>query len=150
MSAGAWKNLVFFGVLFAGLLGLRFWMGRSAEVPGVFQSDVTLAQAIEESKETGKPVFALFTADWCGPCQQYKRGSLSDSDIASALGDRTIPVYVNIDLNPDDVSLMGAMGLSIQALPTSVVIRQGEVAASAVGPQGESAVMAMIEAGEGG
>ena len=150
MSAGAWKNLVFFGVLFGGLLGAKFWFGRAAPVPDAFASDIRLAQAIEQSKETGKPVFALFTADWCGACQQYKRGSLSETGVASALADRTIPVYVNIDHEPDDVSLMAAMGLSVRSIPTSVVISGGEVTSTAVGPQSSSAVLAMIKAGEEG
>ncbi len=150
MGAGAWKNFVFFGVLVAGLLGAKFWFGRSAPMPDVFAGDVRLAEALEQSKETGKPVFALFTADWCGPCQQYKRGSLSESGVASALSDRTIPVYVNIDHEPDDVALMAAMGLSVQYLPTSVVISGGEVTSTAVGPQSSSAVLAMIKAGEEG
>ncbi len=148
MGAGAWKNFVFFGVLVGGLLGAKFWFGRSAPMPDVFVGDVRLAEALEQSKETGKPVFALLTADWCGYCQQYKRGSLSQSDVATALTDRTIPVYVDLDHNQDDVALMAAIGFTARSLPTTVVISEGQIISSAVGPQSRADVLALIEAGE--
>ena len=148
MSGGAWKNLVFFGVLFAGLLGAKFWFGRAAPVPDAFAGDVRLASAIEQSKDSGQPVFVLLTADWCGPCQQYKRGALSQGDVAAALLERTIPVYVDVDHHQDDVALIAAMGLPLQSVPTTVVISNGQIVSSADRPQSRSGVLALIEAGE--
>jgi len=148
MSAGVLKNLGFFAVVLAAVLGIRFWMGRTAPVPQAFATEVRLADAIEQSKETGRPVFALFTADWCPGCQQYKRGSLANSEINSELSSRTIPVYVNVDEDKDDVALLASMGLPVGSIPASVVLRGDQIATYAVGARSQAEILSMIEAGE--
>ncbi len=101
--------------------------GGVAPTPAVFDTGVTLDQALERSQTSGRPVFALVTADWCPPCQSLKRGALTDERVTKAIESSTEPVYVT-DKSGHDVGRLG-----VRAFPTSVIIRDGEVVASLEG-----------------
>lgn len=148
MSVGAWKNIGFMVLVLVLVVGIRMWFGRAAPVPNVFEGSPRLAEAIAQSSATGKPVFAIFTADWCPPCQSYKRGSLSESRVASALRDRAIPVYVNVDRDTEDLATLERLGMGVRSLPTTVVLAGGEIRTHAVGAQGAGDVLAMLALGE--
>lgn len=100
----------------AGLMIVR-GAGRTAEVPSVFSDDLTLDQARAVSAESGRPVLAVATADWCGPCQALKRGALSDPDVAAYLRANTVPVY--LEEGPD---LAAIRSLGVRAYPTTLLI----------------------------
>jgi thioredoxin-like negative regulator of GroEL len=85
------------------------------------------AAASAEAKQSGKPLFAYFTASWCGPCQSLKHTTWADADVAAALG-QYVPVKIDIDEHPDL-----AEQYRIQAVPTFVV-----VAADGQGPTHET------------
>lgn len=150
MSQGALKNIGFVVLALCVVVGVRLWLGRSAPVPNVFENSPRLAAAMAQSSATGKPVFAIFTADWCPPCQSYKRGSLSESRVASALRDRAIPVYVNVDKDVEDLATLERVGMAVRSLPTTVVLAGEQIRTHAVGAQGAGDVLAMISLGEGG
>ncbi len=145
MRAGAWKNLGFIVLVLAALVGVRLFMGRAAPVPDAFVDDVSLARAVEQSRRSGKPVFAVFTADWCGPCQAYKRGSLASDAVAEALRTRAIPVYVNVDTDREDLETLERLGRTIRGVPTTVVIHDGEVREYVVGALHAEDVLAMLD-----
>lgn len=69
--------------------------GGVAPRPDVFAGSSDFAAAVEASRTSGKPVLAFVTADWCGPCQSFKRGALVDPKVAAAIRERTQPVYVD-------------------------------------------------------
>jgi thiol:disulfide interchange protein len=69
-----------------------------------------------EAKQAGKPVFAYFTASWCGPCQSMKHTTWADAGVEAALR-AYVPVKVDIDEHPDL-----AAAYRVQAVPTFVVI----------------------------
>lgn len=102
----------------------RVFMGGVAPTPTYFDTSLTLDDALERSKASGKPVFALVTADWCPPCQTLKRGALVDDRVASFIQDSTEPAYVT-DKQMRDVERLG-----VSAYPTSVILMDGEVIAS--------------------
>jgi len=70
-------------------------------------------QAIKESK----PILAMFTATWCGPCQQMKRTTLSDSAVEQKLSEHFIPLMVDVDRDRATSRKFG-----ITAMPTIMVI----------------------------
>jgi thiol:disulfide interchange protein len=56
--------------------------------------------ASAEARRTGKPVFAYFTAEWCGPCQQLKSTTWADANVEAAL-QYYVPVRVDVDQQPE-------------------------------------------------
>ena len=68
-----------------GIGAVMYMRGRHAPTPAMFDQAVTLDVALEQSEETGKPVFVLATADWCPGCQSLKRGALTDETLASTI-----------------------------------------------------------------
>jgi len=56
--------------------------------------------ATEESHRVGKPVFAYFTAIWCGPCQSMKHTTWAHPIVEEALRGY-VPVKIDLDHNPD-------------------------------------------------
>jgi thiol:disulfide interchange protein len=87
-----------------------------------------LSAAREESRRENKPVFAYFTAEWCGPCQSMKGTTWADRGVESALRGY-VPVKIDIDENRDL-----AEAYSIDAVPTFAVLDgEGRVLKSATG-----------------
>ena len=111
-----------------GFAGLSAFRGRVAPTPEVFGQTTSLDDGIREASSSGKPVVALVTADWCPPCQMLKRDTLTDPAVAAWIDEYTVPVYINSDENPAD-----AGKLQVTALPTTVVLRDGQIVASSTG-----------------
>lgn len=113
------------GVIVAAAIGFKLLGGGVAPVPGAFDSGLTIQQAIERSTDSGKPVIVLATADWCGPCQRYKRGPMSDEAVAALIRERFEPVYLDVD---EQGELAGKLG--VESVPAVRVLRPGRPAAS--------------------
>ncbi len=99
-----------------------------AAVPDVFSDGYTLAEARAVSAETGKPIFALATADWCGPCQTLKRGPLQDPEVVAMIREHSIPVYLEDGMNRDEIKELGPRGY-----PTSFIVEGDQVVAALPG-----------------
>lgn len=95
-----------------------------APVPAVFSQGLTLAQAQDQSKSSGKPVLVYATADWCGPCQQFKRTTLVDPAVVALIHSSTVPVYLDIDHHRDD-----AAKFNFTSIPATVLVRDGAMIA---------------------
>jgi thiol:disulfide interchange protein len=74
------------------------------------------AAATSEARQANKPVFAYFTADWCGPCQGLKSTTWADKSVEAALRDY-VPVKIDVDRRDD---LAGQY--HVAAVPTYVVL----------------------------
>ncbi len=123
MKKRKWFGPMVMLVVVVGILGvLRSRFGGVAETPASFAAHTTLDAALTESAESGKPVLALVTADWCAPCQSLKRGALADPRVTDWIGAHVVPAYVDgtdaeLEQTQHDLRL-----LRIEVFPTLVLL----------------------------
>lgn len=143
------RNVIWPLAVLALAIGVIGYLSRTAPTPPVFDQSLTLSAARQQSEDTGKPILALATADWCAPCQSLKRGALTDERVASAIRKRTIPVYLDAT-SSESPGAADAASLGVTALPTMLIIRHGEIVAVQTGAQSADALLAWIEGATGG
>lgn len=102
---------------------------RTSETPAIFAEHLSLDEAVERASSSGKVVLAVATADWCGPCQGYKREALASEALAQWVSRHAVPVLIDVDADPD-----AASRLRVSSIPATFLIDQrGEVVARLAG-----------------
>ncbi len=91
-----------------------------AETPAV--SDQNFDNEVLKSTE---PVLVDFFAEWCGPCKAMKPAL---DAVAAEMKGKLKVVKLDVDQNPSVTSKYG-----IRAMPTLMIFKGGQVAASHVG-----------------
>ncbi len=114
------KMLIGAAVVFVGISVITGAF-RTAPVPQAFAGATPLNDALDAAKTSGMPVLAFITADWCQPCQSFKRGALVDKDVATWISDNTHPVMIDATKDNPDAARMG-----VEAIPTMVLIRNDD------------------------
>jgi thioredoxin 1 len=103
-------------------------MATKAVSDASFQSDVI---------ESGRPVLVDFWAEWCGPCKMIGPAL---EEISEEMADRLDIVKINIDENPDAPTKYGVRGI-----PTMILFKGGQIAATKVGAAPKSQLKGWIE-----
>lgn len=123
---GSWLFIIAI-VAIAAVIFLR--PVSKAEMPALFAgSPASLDAAMSRAESEGRVVFAYATADWCGPCQHYKKNTLSDPRVEEWVAANAVPVYIDVDRAGED-----AQRLEVSGIPATFIIRDGVILDRAVG-----------------
>jgi len=137
---GTWIFLAI-AVSLIGVLAWARFLRPPAPVPDAFDTGVTLQTAMDASADTGKPVLAFATADWCQACQAFKRGALSSSAVSDYIETNTQPVYLDLTDSSDSQVTSTAQSLAVRSLPSLIMIVDGEVVSRLEGAYAKDEVL---------
>jgi thioredoxin 1 len=93
-----------------------------------FEQDVLKAEG---------PVLVDFWAEWCGPCKQI---APSLERLSAEYGEKLTVAKINIDDNPQTPTQYGVRGI-----PTLMIFKGGQVAATKVGALPESKLKEWVQ-----
>jgi thiol:disulfide interchange protein len=106
-------------VIGVGLLVARTVMtGTPAPEPPMFQAGLSFHEAAAKAQRENKPLFVVFSATWCGPCQSYQRGALVDPGVEQWMGANAVAVHVDVD---EDSAAAEALGVT--SIPVTILMR---------------------------
>ena len=97
-------------------------------------TDSSFAQDVLQSSE---PVVVDFWAEWCGPCRMIAPAL---EELSNELGEKVEIVKLNIDDHPVTPARYGVRGI-----PTMILFKNGEPAATKVGAAPKSQLQGWLE-----
>ncbi len=118
------KLLILLAVV--GGLGTAGWQkwGPSLAVAGPSGRWIyDLDDGFKAGAASGKPVLVLYTADWCPPCRELKRGVLSDHGINAFLAREFVRVKIDLTDRRGPNNRLAAKA-RVTGIPTMIVYKR--------------------------
>ncbi len=138
------KTNIIFALVCLGIFAfVLISRGRVAPTPEALVGSASdLQAAVAQAQNEGKVVVAIATADWCPPCQVYKRGALADAGVAEWLNEHAVSLV--IDVTDRTTRHPDAEQLGVSGIPATFVIRDGEIVAEASGAMRAGELLEML------
>lgn len=80
-------------LLVAAAVAGVWWMARPSAALAWHQE---VDAAVDAARAAGKPVLMYFTADWCPPCQSFKKNVLADGEVEKKLSGEFVLLKVDL------------------------------------------------------
>ncbi len=80
-----------------------------------------LNDGIDAADSAGKPMLVFYTADWCPPCRELKRGVLHDSDVMAGLHENYVLVKVDLTKRSGPAAEL-AQEFNVRGIPTVILM----------------------------
>jgi len=131
------------GILYGAFIGFLCTLPGCARRSNPKESNVSAnvlhltTGAFDKVKALDRPVLVDFWAPWCGPCRT--QGPILDR-VADRLGDKAVVGKVNVD---EEKELAQAYG--VEAIPTLVVLKRGQVVQRFTGVQQADTLVKALE-----
>lgn len=115
------RSVLIIGILIlVAIIGYAVFENQSQKKVKTQQTDIKwytdLNAALDEAKNTNKPVFIDFYATWCSYCNKMDENTFSDLQVQQKLNNY-ITVKIDIDRNPTIAS-----NYKVYGVPTQVIL----------------------------
>ena len=117
--------------------------GGTASTPQYMPVTTDIGSVSFDAGKAGTPVVAVVTADWCPPCQELKRTTLTNQRVRALLVNNAQPVMID---GTDTAKASDTLQrLGVRVFPSTVVLRDGKPVAMLEGFANPDKYLAWLE-----